>query len=95
MSNNDKLEILLFNVSSITGYSIEQIKSHWTKRKVTEARHAYCIVAKIIDEELSLSEIGRKIDRKHATVIWGIKNKHIPEINEIVQTVKETYYANV
>ena len=96
MSNNDKLEILLFNVSNVTGYTIEQIKSHWLKRKVVEARHAYFIVAKtIVDNELSLSEIGRKIDRKHTTVIWGIKNKHIPEINEIVQTVKETYYANV
>ncbi len=74
MSNNDKLEILLFNVSNVTGYTIEQIKSHWLKRKVVEARHAYFIVAKtIVDNELSLSEIGRKIDRKHTTVIWGIK----------------------
>lgn len=73
-----KLKNILSVVSASTGVSVEVLKSGGGikgkrgMREVTTARQIYCYIARE-KTGYSLSEIGRSINRNHATILYSIK----------------------
>ena len=82
---NDSLTLkdILSEVSYKTGVSEELIKSRIKKRKVVEARMFYFVRAKEVLPQISKRAIGKSINRKHSTVIWGMK-----QVNDIIELRK-------
>ncbi len=66
------LEEILEIICSITSLSPRHIKASDRRNKVKFIRHLFCYIAHEY-YEYNLSEIGRYLDRNHATVINSLK----------------------
>jgi chromosomal replication initiation ATPase DnaA len=78
-------------VSLILGVTPEQLKYKTRcKREVSDARFVFFKVARE-NTKCSTSEIGRYVNRDHATVLNGIKQ--LDEIDEIKQMYKKVTEA--
>jgi|TARA_R100000482_G_scaffold120945_1_gene66644 hypothetical protein len=59
------------------------------KREIVDSRMIYCVVARNLGG-YTLSEIGRSINRDHATVLYAIRNyDHLSNYDE---SMKHKYY---
>ena len=76
LSGNEPLSVtidkIFQTVSSALGVSVEEIKGRRRTREIAAARHAVTYLLKKLTD-LSLIDIGRALDRDHATVINSIK----------------------
>ena len=67
-------EDILMDVSIRTNATIEELKNRTRRREVVDARFIYYRrVKEIFKDTLSLSQIGKPVNRDHATVIHGLK----------------------
>jgi chromosomal replication initiation ATPase DnaA len=75
-------------VESVTGFTIEQMKSASRKRPLVYAR--YCLMCFIRNRTgLSLNKIGDMLGRDHSTVIYGLDIAD--SLIKYDQNFKETY----
>ena len=77
------LDEILKRVSQASGLHEEALKLKTRKRKIVEARQAYMIIARLITDN-SLEEIGTKVGKDHATVVYAFKNSHLTAIKNII-----------
>lgn len=68
-----KGSIILKLVSDEFGYTLDEMRSHRRGKRLIEARHAACL---LIHENtiLTLSQIGRLLNRDHTSVMHGISH---------------------
>lgn len=78
------LEAILHQVSVVTGYPEEVLKSKTRKREIADARCVYYMRSMHVTKKSS-REIGEQVNRDHATVLIAIKN------NREVKQVKDLY----
>ena len=76
LSGNEPLSVtidkIFHTVSNALGISVEEIKGRRRTREIAAARHAVTYLLKKLTD-LSLIDIGRALDRDHATVINSLK----------------------
>ncbi len=76
LSGNEPLSVtidkIFHTVSNALGVSVEEIKGRRRTREIAAARHAVTYLLKKLTD-LSLIDIGRALDRDHATVINSLK----------------------
>ncbi len=79
-----KLEEIFKKVSLASQLKEEALITRSRKREHVEARHAFFIIA-IKKTQCSTAEIGKFLNRDHATVLHAKKNAHIPAIQTIIK----------
>jgi len=86
----DMLDHILFDISDKLGIPVNLISEPTRERDVVDARHVYCRRARE-STDASLAQIGKKINRDHASVLHGIR-----QATEIAQVIKKynKCYAN-
>ncbi len=70
---NMKLETILQAVSDYYKIKVEDIKSDLRCKDVSQARHVYFYLAKLMTNEI-LYSIAFEVNRKHCTVVHGYNN---------------------
>lgn len=94
LSGNEPLSVtiekIFRTVSEALGVSVEEIKGRRRTREIAAARHACTYLMKKLTD-LSLIDIGRALDRDHATVINSIKKieQEIEENEAFARQMKE------
>ena len=83
------LNFILKSVSDISGINIEIIKSKSRKRPITEARFAYCLLARKFTKK-STAKIGALVNISHSDVIHSKKVAHVDSIKSLVERCKLT-----
>lgn len=84
----DVLDNILFEISEKLGIPASVIADSTREREVVEARHVYCRRARE-STDASLAQIGRKINRDHASVLYGIRQAK--EITEVIKKYNRCY----
>lgn len=80
--DNSKSEIILNAIENKIGLSREEIKSRKQDTKYVYARRIYCVICRDVTF-FSLSEIGKFIERDHATVLNCLR-KHAKDIGRFI-----------
>ena len=94
LSGNEPLSVtidkIFRTVSDALGVSVEEIKGRRRTREIAAARHACTYLLKKLTD-LSLIDIGRALDRDHATVINSLKKmeQEIGENPAFARQIKE------
>ena len=94
LSGNEPLSVtidkIFRTVSDALGVSVEEIKGRRRTREIAAARHACTYLLKKLTD-LSLIDIGRALDRDHATVINSLKKmeQEIEENASFARQIKE------
>ena len=83
-------------VSDVTKINVLCFSMQIRKREIVTARHLFCYFAKLMTNK-SLTDIGRYIDRDHATVMHAIKKinnllSYHEETNSQVMRISELLY---
>ena len=75
--------------AKLLGYSLMELRTQNRKRKVTEARAAVAVYLMETFPNMTLSQIGRVIDRNHATVIYYRDiSAQIKEVKKLIFKIK-------
>jgi hypothetical protein len=77
------LESVLRKVAQVSDMSMGALKLKTRKREIVEARQAYMILARLTTDH-SLNDIGKLVNKNHATVIHAFKNAHLDTIKTII-----------
>jgi hypothetical protein len=95
MNNNEISLDLVLNVTILaSGISYNELKSKTRKRKITEVRHAYMIVARDFTKA-SNSMITSKVNRDHSTLNHALKiRNNIPNIKKYVNSISDIILRN-
>lgn len=88
-----ELDFILENVCEILDVKSNVLKSKNRMNVIAYARFCYYYSAKLLTN-YSLKLIGYKVNRNHATVIYGLKqfnNKYNKELQNHIKIIKEKF----
>jgi chromosomal replication initiation ATPase DnaA len=86
----DELDLLLEMVSAYSRIPLNAMKSKCRKREIVEARQAYFNMA-FQHTDNSKCQIGRKVNKDHATVIHGIEMGYLKSIKNLIKEIEPKF----